>query len=144
MIGIVGGIVGLVIVIGLLYWLIFVTEGVYLGERVVVWLYDLYAGRYDKIKEWQIWDEISYLAEPFAVEVGRRRPPLILDVAAGTGRLAWAVTEAGLLPDARWVLLDASRPMLDQPGSAWIWATEGTSSGIRRPHCLFLMPCSTS
>ncbi len=98
-----------------LYWLLFLTEGAYLGERVVVWLYDLYAGRYDRIKDWDMDDEIYYLAVPFVREVGEmRRPPLILDAAAGTGRLPRAVEAAGLLPDAHWVLLDASARMLDQ------------------------------
>ncbi len=98
-----------------IYWLLFLTEGAYLGERVVVWLYDLYARRYDAIKEWDLQDEIEYLAEPFAAEVGQRlSPPLILDVAAGSGRLTLAVRSGGLLPAARWVLLDASRNMLAQ------------------------------
>lgn len=109
-------IAGALILIGLLlYWLIFLTEGAYLGRGVVVWLYDLYAGRYDNIKEWVIADEIYYVAEPFAAAVGmKRRPPLILDVAAGSGRLPRAVEAAGLLADARWVLLDASAKMLCQ------------------------------
>jgi len=98
-----------------IYWLFFYTEGAYLGERVVVWLYDLYARRYDAIKEWDIQDEIEYLAEPFVAQVEeKRRPPLILDVAAGSGRLTLAVQLSELLPDARWVLLDASRRMLAQ------------------------------
>jgi ubiquinone/menaquinone biosynthesis C-methylase UbiE len=98
-----------------LYWLFFLTEGAYLGEGVVVWLYDRYARRYDAIKDWDIRDEIDYLAEPFALQVeAKRQPPLILDVAAGSGRLPLAVRLSGLLPDARWVLLDASRQMLTQ------------------------------
>jgi ubiquinone/menaquinone biosynthesis C-methylase UbiE len=98
-----------------LYWLFFLTEGAYLGEGVVVWLYDRYARRYDAIKDWDIRDEIDYLAEPFALQVeAKRQPPLILDVAAGSGRLPLAVRLSGLLPDARWVLLDASRQMLAQ------------------------------
>ncbi len=102
----------LILAAGVIYWLFFLTEGAYLGERVVVWLYDLYARRYDAIKEWDMRDEIEYLAEPFAAAVGDRRPPRILDVAAGTGRLTLAVRQSGLLPDARWVLLDASGKML--------------------------------
>jgi len=99
----------------IIYWLLFLTEGVYLGERVVVGLYDIYAGRYDDIKQWDVEEEIISLAQPFAAGIdARHRPPLILDVAAGTGRLTRAVNAAGLLPDARWVLLDASEKMLMQ------------------------------
>ena len=107
------------IVAGLvIHWLIFLTEGVYLGERVVVWLYDVYASRYDNIKQWDDEEEITYLAQPFAAEIdAKRRPPLLLDVAAGTGRLTRAVRAADLLPDARWVLLDASEKMLMQAAS---------------------------
>lgn len=97
------------------YWLFFLTEGAYLGEKVVVWLYDLYARRYDSIKAWDIQDEIEGLADPFVLQVEeKRRPPLILDVAAGSGRLTLAVRLSGLLPDARWALLDASHQMLAQ------------------------------
>ncbi len=108
-----------VILLGLaIYWLFFLTEGVYLGDRVVVWLYDIYANRYDRIKQWDEVEEITYLANPFAREVeAKRNPPLILDVAAGTGRLCRAVRAADLVPDARWVLLDASRKMLMQAAS---------------------------
>lgn len=105
-----------VVLLGLaFYWLIFLTEGIYLGKNFVVWLYDLYASRYDRIKEWNVDEEIDYLARPFALEIeSRRSPPLILDVAAGTGRLCRAVRAADLLPEARWVLLDASGKMLMQ------------------------------
>jgi ubiquinone/menaquinone biosynthesis C-methylase UbiE len=98
-----------------LYWLFFLTEGAYLGERVVIWLYDLYAKRYDAIKNWDIEDEVVYLAQPFVLQVeAKREPPLILDVATGSGRLPLAVQLGGLLPEARWVLLDASLKMLQQ------------------------------
>jgi len=104
------------ILLGLaIYWLVFLTEGVYLGNRMVVWLYDIYANRYDRIKQWDDDEEIDYLARPFILEIeSKRSPPLILDVAAGTGRLCRAVRAADLLPEARWVLLDASQNMLKQ------------------------------
>jgi len=118
----------------LIYWLFFLTEGAYLGRGVVVWLYDRFATRYDRIKQWS-WDEqIVYLAEPFADEVGNlRRPPLILDVAAGTGQLTRAVDAAGLLPDARWVLLDASGQMLAQARQYL-----AASTGVRRSRVVYL------
>lgn len=104
---------GIVFLSVFLYWLLVLTEGVYLGKRVVIWLYDLYARRYDRIKEWSIEDEINYVVEPFLRELGAwRRPPLILDVAAGTGRLTRAVIQAQALSDATWLLLDGSARML--------------------------------
>lgn len=107
-----GAIVGLGL---LVYWLIFLTEGVYLGKRVVIWLYDVYARRYDAIKGWSMDDEAAYIAEPFVAEIGpHRHPPLILDAAAGTGRLARAAVHADLLLDATWVLLDGSARMLTE------------------------------
>ena len=33
----------------LLYWQLILAEGAHLGPRVVVWLYDLVAHRYDRI-----------------------------------------------------------------------------------------------
>lgn len=106
---------GMALLLLFLYWLLFLTEGAYLGKRVVIWLYDLYARRYDSIKEWSMEDEIAYLVEPFLRELGPlRQPPLILDAAAGTGRLARAVYAAQALPDATWLLLDGSAKMLTE------------------------------
>ena len=57
--------VGIVAVLGgLLWWLLIYTEGVYLGQQVVIWLYDLYANRYDRIKEFQPEYEYALLADP--------------------------------------------------------------------------------
>ena len=101
------------------YWLFFLTEGAYLGERVVIWLYDVYARRYDGIKDWDMEDEIAYVAYPFALAMNvQPRPAFILDVAAGTGRLTRATRAAGVLDDAWWVLLDGSRNMLEQAKTA--------------------------
>lgn len=69
-----------------LRWLLVTTEGVFLGRRVVVWLYDLTAGRYDGIKQFDPDLESAFVIYPL-----RRRLPspgaFVLDVATGTGRL---------------------------------------------------------
>lgn len=104
---------GVALLGAMIYWLLFLTEGAYLGKRVVIRLYDAYARRYDSIKDWSMDEEVMYVAEPFAREVGtQRQPVLILDAAAGTGRMVRAVRKAGLMPDATWVLLDGSAKML--------------------------------
>ena len=50
----------------LAWWLIIASEGVYLGRRAVIWLYDLYAIRYDAIKRVQPLYERALLAQPLA------------------------------------------------------------------------------
>ena len=99
--------VGLVLV---LWWLLVITEGVYLGRGVVVALYDLYARRYDRIKQYDPETESRYLARPI-LESLPTRAPLVLDVATGTGRLPLALLAE---PDfqGRVVALDLSRRML--------------------------------
>ncbi len=71
----------------MLYWLLVITEGVYLGRRVVVWLYDLTAHNYDRIKEFDDEAERIFLARPLHQRLRHRAAPLVLDVATGTGRL---------------------------------------------------------
>jgi ubiquinone/menaquinone biosynthesis C-methylase UbiE len=94
----------------LLRWLIVTTEGVFLGRRVVVWLYDLTATRYDGIKQFDPENESAFVAAPLV----RRLPgpaAWVLDVACGTGRLPdYLLAE----PDfhGRVVGLDASARML--------------------------------
>lgn len=71
----------------LAWWLLIETEGVYLGRRVVIWLYDLYADRYDRIKDFQpIYDHVL-LVQPIMGLIAPHEAPLVLDVATGTGRL---------------------------------------------------------
>jgi len=74
-----------------LYWLLIITEGAYLGPRVVAWLYDLSAGRYDAIKQFDFNDENYFLALPLLRALNDVRAPLVLDVATGTGRLPLAL-----------------------------------------------------
>ncbi|WP_420641483.1 class I SAM-dependent methyltransferase [Candidatus Leptofilum sp.] len=95
----------------LLYWLLITTEGVYLGRRVVVWLYDITAHKYDGIKEFEPDTEQFFLIRPLLVRLRRIPNPLVLDVATGTGRLPHFLLEAPTF-NGRVVGLDASRKML--------------------------------
>ncbi len=100
------------LLVAALWYLLIKTEGVYLGRRMVIWLYDLYAGRYDRIKQYDPVTEDFFLARPILQRL-QIRAPLVLDVATGTGRLPLALLEQ---PDfqGRIVALDLSRRMLAQ------------------------------
>jgi SAM-dependent methyltransferase len=105
------GIAGTLLV--LLWWLLVKTEGVYLGSRVVIWLYDVYASRYDRIKQYDEFNEDAFLAYPVLQHIPHVRAPLVLDVATGTGRLPLALLEQPTF-QGRVVALDLSRKMLAQ------------------------------
>ena len=75
----------------ILYWLLVITEGAYLGPRVVAWLYDLSASRYDAVKQFDPNDENYFLALPLLRALNDVRAPRVLDVATGTGRLPLAL-----------------------------------------------------
>ena len=96
----------------LLWWLLVETEGVYLGPRVVIALYDLYAGRYDRAKAFDERADVALLAEPLLDRLGNLPQPQILDVATGTGRLPLCLAR-----NARFrghvIGIDLSRRMLD-------------------------------
>ena len=96
----------------ILYWLLVTTEGAYLGPRVVAWLYDLSAGRYDAIKRFNPGDDDYFLALPLLQALRDVHTPLVLDVATGTGRLPLALLR---WPDFRGQVigLDLSRRMLN-------------------------------
>ena len=66
------------------WWLIIPTEGVYLGRRAVIWLYDRFAHRYDGVKNYYREYEQMYLAQPIMESISPHKSPLILDVATGT------------------------------------------------------------
>ena len=80
--------IGVAAFVGLaLYWLVFWTEGVYLGRRAVVWMYDITAHKYDGIKQFDPIDERRAIAQPLLSVLKRHDRPLLLDVATGTGRV---------------------------------------------------------
>lgn len=95
----------------LLHWLLIRTEGIFLGRRVVVWLYDLAANRYDDIKQFDPDTESAFIAWPLRRRLKEWPAPLVLDVATGTGRLPYFLLQE---PDfnGRVIGLDASARML--------------------------------
>lgn len=94
------------------YWIFVTTEGVFLGRRVVIWLYDLTAHKYDSIKEFSPSDESCFIARPIIRAVRDGKNPSILDVATGTGRVPFALLGEPDF-DGFVVGLDASKRMLD-------------------------------
>ena len=104
---------GIILLVLLLYWLLVTTEGVFLGSRIVVGLYDLTAHRYDSIKEFNPVDDAFFIARSILRSIDKIKDPKLLDIAAGTGRVTLALIRepafAGFV-----VGLDASARMLEQ------------------------------
>jgi ubiquinone/menaquinone biosynthesis C-methylase UbiE len=96
----------------LVWWLIFESEGVYLGRRVVIWLYDIYARRYDAIKQNDDEDEHVYIAQPVMERLHPHTDPMVLDVAAGTGRIPLALCQHARF-EGYIIGVDLSRKMLE-------------------------------
>ncbi len=94
-----------------LYWLLIVTEGVFLGRRVVVWLYDVTATRYDGIKQFDPQAEQFFVIRPLLARLYGRPAPLVLDVATGTGRFPNFLLEEATF-NGRIIGLDAAARML--------------------------------
>ena len=93
------------------WWLLIASEGVYLGRRVVIWLYDLFANRYDDVKHFNSVYEHALLAQPIMERIAPHQSPLVLDVATGTGRLPLAMLNHAHF-QGRVVGIDLSRRML--------------------------------
>lgn len=75
------------------WWLFIASEGVYLGRRTVIRLYDLFAGRYEATKRFQPLYEQALLAQALLASIAPHRSPMVLDVATGTARLPAALLE---------------------------------------------------
>jgi ubiquinone/menaquinone biosynthesis C-methylase UbiE len=95
----------------LVYWLLVITEGVFLGRRIVVWLYDVTAERYDGIKQFDPLAEQFFVVRPLLARQGGGPAPLVLDVATGTGRFPHFLLEEATF-NGRIIGLDASARML--------------------------------
>ena len=74
-----------------LYWALVITEGAYLGRRVVTRLYDWTPVYYDRIKEITWKRDRECLVDPLLEWLDGVQRPLILDVGAGTGRFSKAM-----------------------------------------------------
>lgn len=111
MIEIIGGVIAAASVIAVAWYLLIKTEGIYLGRGMVVWLYDVYAARYDSIKQFDPVNEDVYLAQPILRRIPHVAAPLVLDVATGTGRVPLALLDQPNF-QGRVIGLDLSRKML--------------------------------
>lgn len=88
----------MLVLAAIIYWLLIISEGVYLGSRVVVALYDQSAKQYDDIKGVMPLQDALHLARPLIEALKRRAPGApsvvngaVLDVATGTARLPIAL-----------------------------------------------------
>ncbi|MCY4070144.1 MAG: methyltransferase domain-containing protein [Chloroflexi bacterium] len=127
-----------------IWWLLIETEGIYLGKRVVIWLYDLYARRYDRVKQFDEYSDQLLLAEPLLDRLLPQVDPLILDVATGSGRLPLLMARNGRFR-GHVVGLDHSRKMLDVAESKirqgrfgeFISLARGDAMDLPFPDCAF-------
>jgi len=74
-----------------LYWALVVTEGAYLGRRVVGLLYDWTPGYYDRVKAITWREDREWLIAPLLRRLQAVPCPRVLDVGTGTGRFPAAL-----------------------------------------------------
>lgn len=106
---------GVILAAAVVYWLLVVSEGAFLGSGTVTALYNRVARRYDSIKQFDDADEAYFLGRPVARYLAGLPAtpdlPWLLDVASGTGRLPLAVLRASA-GGCRVVALDRADAML--------------------------------
>ena len=83
-------------IILLLVWELWMCEGAHLGRRIVVWLYDIAATRYDGIKQFDTEWERQFLGEPLRKILSGIPNARLLDVGAGTARTFRALSGTAL------------------------------------------------
>ncbi|MEL6272199.1 MAG: hypothetical protein AAFR22_20515, partial [Chloroflexota bacterium] len=89
------GLLAAVAVAWVVWWLLIETEGAYLGQRAVTWLYDRFATRYDSIKAYNPTHEYLYVSSPIMNAARPHTNMLMLDIATGTARLPLAMLAHG-------------------------------------------------
>jgi len=92
---------------------IYFYEGTHLGPRMQGWLYDRWAREYDKGKAESIAHDADMLARPALDALRGISRPLVLDLATGTGRLAFALLRESEFT-GHITAVDVSQGMLDQ------------------------------
>ncbi|MGC8786954.1 MAG: class I SAM-dependent methyltransferase [Anaerolineae bacterium] len=107
----IGALLTILAIGALSYWLFILTEGVYLGKRVVIALYDWNAASYDRVKQVLPHEDGIHLARPLLSAIESVHSPLVLDIATGTGRLPVALLRQWDF-HGRIVGLDLSQRML--------------------------------
>ncbi|HVU11654.1 MAG TPA: methyltransferase domain-containing protein, partial [Phototrophicaceae bacterium] len=100
------------VLVALGWWLLVASEGVYLGRRVVILLYDLFASHYDEIKHYSKEYDHALLAQPIMSSITPLKSPLVLDAATGTGRLPLALLRHKQF-QGKIIGADLSLPMLN-------------------------------
>lgn len=115
----------------LVYWELILAEGAHLGPRVVVWLYDLTAPRYERIKQFDWEVEAALVGLPLTEALIHVNTPRVLDVGAGTSRVARALLRQ-IAFDGEVTSLDLSEPMLRQ-GQCECAAWPGRVHPVRSP-----------
>jgi ubiquinone/menaquinone biosynthesis C-methylase UbiE len=138
-----------------LYWQLILAEGAYLGRRVVAWLYDLAATRYNAIKQYTAEDDARFLGLPLALSLQGELDPIVLDVATGTSRLPLALCQQPIF-HGRIIALDNARRMLQEAARyvaehrarvTWVWQhavplpfDDGTFEAVTCLEALEFMP----
>ena len=106
------------VAVGLLvYWQLIIAEGAYLGPRVVAFLYDVVARRYNRIKKFNPDDDASFVSNPLVEWLSSVKQPRVLDVATGSGRLPLSLV-AHKDFDGTIVAVDLARRMLGEAARA--------------------------
>lgn len=104
--------IGVIIAGAILYWLVFIGEGAYLGPWAVRLIYRLGASHYDAVRASVILEDSATLLPLLRVALAHTDHPHILDVATGTGRVPLLLAQiAGF--DGQIVGLDLTPQMLD-------------------------------
>jgi len=119
---------GLALIAALAYWELVVAEGVHLGPRVVIFLYDLISRRYNSIKQFDPTYEDWFLSDPLVSKLRDVHAPLVLDVATGTGRLPQSLlAQAGF--HGQVIGMDGSRRMLAEAARS-VQSTSGVAERL--------------